>query len=288
MAVSAWDGIDAKVQRALLHANALELQIRDYCQRRPFGVRLERVLDTDGRPSIDVIAVDREVTLPSIALSLTAGEALHQLRSSLDHVIHQLVIANGQEQRLSTRHQFPIFTFEDGYRQRGRNMIAGVAPAAEHLIESLQPFRRGRGPQDPFRVLQALNNTDKHRILPVSVVVVDVLRLRDSADEVTYADAVTFQGLGRVQGDDHLARLPLEYFDAFVGADLSCTVAFDQCCDDDHQPSMSAVLFEIAAEVLQAVSKFRTMTTGPAAEATGPSGRPLQCRAVRPSATSRK
>ena len=45
---------------------------------------------------------DYDAGEPDVSLVLLAGEILYQLRSSLDHLVHQLVILSGNEERLKT------------------------------------------------------------------------------------------------------------------------------------------------------------------------------------------
>ena len=54
---------------------------------------------------------------------LIAGEAAHQLRSALDHLVWQLVIANTGATPTGTKSGFPIFKNEKGYDKRAPSMI---------------------------------------------------------------------------------------------------------------------------------------------------------------------
>jgi len=71
-----------------------------------------------------------------IHLPLIIGEAAHQLRSALDHLVWQLVVDNTGAAPTGTRTGVPIFKTEKGYNQRASAMIAGVSHAAALRIRA--------------------------------------------------------------------------------------------------------------------------------------------------------
>lgn len=93
--------------------------------------------------------------------SLRAGEAVQNLRSSLDHAIY------ASAKRPNSRTQFPIFTDECEFKVLGRKNIERVPEAKWAFIESAQPYKRTKSePQwDPLELLRVLSNRDKHRSL---------------------------------------------------------------------------------------------------------------------------
>jgi len=93
------------------------------------------------------------------------------------------VLLNGNESKLRSRRlQFPIFDTSEGYEAKAAGMIDGVSRQAVELIAAEQPYvRRPDNPRnDPLSVLQDLNNTDKHRMLPVTVIGLGIARADDS------------------------------------------------------------------------------------------------------------
>ncbi len=105
-----------------------------------------------------------------VLLPLVAGEAAHQLRSALDHLVWQLVVANTGEPPRGTRSGFPIFKTEEGYDARAASMIAGVSDGAARRIRAAQPFLAGEDAERVLTwVLHELNNADKHRLIPVVI-----------------------------------------------------------------------------------------------------------------------
>ena len=52
-------------------------------------------------------------------------------------------------------------------------MIRGICPKHQERIETFQPYKRGNlGRRNPFFLLKELNDTDKHRLVPVLAVVI--------------------------------------------------------------------------------------------------------------------
>ena len=114
------------------------------------------------------IVIERE---PPVGWSLIVGDFVQNLRAALDHLVWQLVRANGQQPGRSIA--FPIFDQEPpmrrGHRERERwkAMTRGVHPAALRFIERLQPYSPGGdGPsRNVLTALRKLSNEDKHRTI---------------------------------------------------------------------------------------------------------------------------
>jgi hypothetical protein len=117
------------------------------------------------------------------------GDAVHNLRSALDHAICQLAVANGNASACERRQtQFPIYA--DGtpdHLKRLDGWIRPVCDAAKDVIRALQPYKRR--PQDPYTdplwFLSELDNIDKHRLLLVASPKFATLRLKLTIDNET-------------------------------------------------------------------------------------------------------
>ena len=108
-----------------------------------------------------------------IEWSIRLGEILYNLRSSLDHLVWQLVLANGQEP--GRHNQFPIVENESGWQQATpeRNVLKGMHPDVKLTVKRLQPYTvAGNFPFDvsAFWPLHSLCNIDKHRHLNLTTV----------------------------------------------------------------------------------------------------------------------
>jgi hypothetical protein len=109
--------------------------------------------------------VDRE---PDPAWGDDIGVIAYKARSSLDQIVHQLVVDSGNVP--SSADYFPIYADADGYLSKGRSRtsqrdrkLQGVASRHRRVIDGLQPYQRGpQARRDPLFVLNAICNQDKH------------------------------------------------------------------------------------------------------------------------------
>jgi len=149
--------IRAKIDRANEHIAYIDHLCTEVFQT-------EQITNTKYDKSLGEITVTcgPEIPVP-VQLSILSGEALHQLRSSLDHLIWTLVIKTGNTP--TRRNQFPIFLIENEYKTASKQMLAGVSVAAASEIETFQPFHANPPKDHPLSLLNELNNTDKHRTL---------------------------------------------------------------------------------------------------------------------------
>jgi len=163
-----------KLNRALEHVDEFERRVAD--------------LETNARVSfrfdLEALRVEARMYAPEFSdhshrLSSVVGDAVHNLRASLNYLVTALVAANGVE--LQRRHAFPIYLGKEAFEKK---VGSAAAPAGElagirlgfDVIERHQPFQRGA--PDPslngihyLAVLQRLSNADKHlsalQVLPI-------------------------------------------------------------------------------------------------------------------------
>jgi hypothetical protein len=121
------------------------------------------------------------VAIPIAPLSLVVGDIIQNIRSSLDYAVYQLAKSYGHVEfsKISHRSQFPIFgnvsnsgNTIDGERCFQENAINDtikyISPAAQSIIESVQPYKNGdKFEEHPLWLLNKLSNIDKHRCLHV-------------------------------------------------------------------------------------------------------------------------
>jgi hypothetical protein len=95
---------------------------------------------------------------------LIAGDYLQNLRSSLDYLVWQLILANGKTPH-KTNTAFPICKSAKSWKDAKPHRLAGVPEKAVDLIEKMQPYpeRRNRYIPLPLEVLDELTNENKHR-----------------------------------------------------------------------------------------------------------------------------
>lgn len=183
-----------------------------------------------------------------IEWSVKLGEILYNLQSALDHLVWQLVLANGQE---PGRHNaFPVVKDESDW-QKAPTQLKGVMPQVERMIKYLQPYTGGMGLQfnvAMFRTLQELCNIDKHRhlnwlIAKSTVVIPNIPHNRLSTNS-------PFQGLaynGKIEKGKALLRFnnPEE--------DIRPCFRIDVHFDDEQEVAGGRLVTHILNECLKAV-----------------------------------
>lgn len=153
-----------KLERAEQQLDELEPEIRAYSQREPH--RLSEEPEIDGEWMVFRYVEVREY--PDPRWGVRVGEFFHDLRSALDNLVWQLVLAN--DKRPGFHNQFPIFTRPEKPSSPSRldAMLRGVAPDHAETIKRLQPylgFEDDRDLKIALGGVAEMNNIDKHRAL---------------------------------------------------------------------------------------------------------------------------
>jgi len=108
-----------------------------------------------------------------------AGEVIHHLRSSLDHLTW--VLSSESYRRTNeTDISFPMLSKrpkskKDKESAYDRKIQGITAPAALTLIEQLQPYNVGNPADHPLAIIHHLDNFDKHRALVLVEATFDAL-----------------------------------------------------------------------------------------------------------------
>ena len=160
------EGIHAKVRRAGKQIDLLTSDIDSFCTDLRQSIVREVREDSDEQ----VWVFRGETPSANIEWSVMVGEILYNLRSALDHLVWQLVLANGQEP--NRQNEYPIVNDESKW-SRKKERLKGVTPRVEAIIKSLQPYTGGLYlPFDvsAFWTLHTLCNIDKHRHLNMVIV----------------------------------------------------------------------------------------------------------------------
>lgn len=192
-------GVDAKLRRADEHLKSIENHISKVVTTDPdrfvsqYDQRRGKVI-TRPHPSL---FVDRDYW------ASIAGDFVHNLRSTLDHMAHQLLILQGGTPRLGRGGTaFPILDTKVGPRGGPRQVhISGdVGTCGGEVlayVESLQPYHRGNAAHsDPLWVLSELDNMDKHRTLAMTVTAMTGFRVAivSGGDISLHFDTVGYVG----------------------------------------------------------------------------------------------
>lgn len=166
------DGVSARLERAEQHILELQTAIRAFEEQHPC------VMDTFLDPS-DSKKFGFSITRfaePPQALSVTAGVVLYLLRSSLDHVVGQLLIQTtppAAVKRLLQNSSFLICRKDPADAKHIANhapyagTVPGISGEALDIIQRCQPCLGTHLPRadHPLAILDELCNHDKHRQL---------------------------------------------------------------------------------------------------------------------------
>jgi hypothetical protein len=156
-----------KLSRAEEHIEALDMKVIEFLNTRPY--RIVRNDEMDGAYEVLRVEIIRQ---PPDALAVLIGDALQNLRSTLDHLAFQLAIeARGRALTAEEEREvwFPVtddprWTHFDGFVRAGPGRrINPLFAGAQVEIHALQPCHRTNPPDDPLWIVNHLNNIDKHR-----------------------------------------------------------------------------------------------------------------------------
>jgi len=152
------DRIVIKIERAEEHIRDLELAVKSFLNGPPPPYEVGTKADPQTGELIYHIVSIRPTPFKLAAIT---GDALQNLRSALDHLVCQLVLANrGKPTRYTS---FPISLGAAKYvSPESRRKVEGVRQEAIKAIDALKPYKGGN---DALWHLHQLNNIDKHRLI---------------------------------------------------------------------------------------------------------------------------
>ena len=154
-----------KIERANQHITELNTLLRDFAEQNPYAISIQHDIKTGHR----IFGVEMGEPVPAHVSTIT-GDAIHNLRTALDHMACALVVAGGGAVR-----SFTGFPFHDGRENFETNLerkIKGATKDAIHLFKSVEPYEGGRG--DLLWRLNKVDVADKHFRLIFAVRVVSL------------------------------------------------------------------------------------------------------------------
>lgn len=145
-----------KVERADKHIDDLERQIATFSDAGPYTFSHR----DDAQRGERTFYVHFTKQIPD-DFSLIIGDALHNMRSALDHLATHLVEI-GIPPKVKNPY-YPIFETAEEYEAEKLRKVKGARPEAIKAIDATQPYKRGNG--WALFDLHTLNNRDKHRLV---------------------------------------------------------------------------------------------------------------------------
>lgn len=154
-------GCRAKIRRAEECVQNLNREIEAFLNSDPAPHSLTREFQDNGYSYVFIARAERPV--PD-RFAVLAGEIVHHLASSLDHLFAALVIKNNGT--IKRTHYFPLFLSEREFRKASaKGLMDDISASAKIRIEAVQPWTASNPPDTILAAVKQLNNTDKHRLL---------------------------------------------------------------------------------------------------------------------------
>lgn len=154
-------GVHQKIKRADKHVRDLNRTVDSFVKSKPYALALDTKREL--RKNTEYVYQIVSARQPPPRTPLIIGDALHNLRSSLNYLAIELCRLRGKSRRGV---QFPIARSPDNFCEEVCK--AHVDSLGEELIkkiESVQPYKPKFG---SLAHLNSLNNRDKHRTLVIT------------------------------------------------------------------------------------------------------------------------
>ena len=151
------DSVLCKIIRADEHLQSFAADITEYFEQHPAKV----VRQNEGSPDEYIAKVIVDKPIP-VRLPLILGDYLQNLRSSLDYLVWELVLA--AKNTPTKDNMFPICSTRDRFDQAiTRRRLDGVPKPAQAVIECLQPYNCGDFEKSLLWIADDFCNINKHR-----------------------------------------------------------------------------------------------------------------------------
>jgi hypothetical protein len=158
------ESVLSKLFRADEHLQELQKAVMSFYGKNP--ARIERL--AEGSPDEFWGKVVCGAQIPT-RIPLIIGDCLQNLRSALDYLVWELVLA--AKNTPDHRSMFPICTTPESFKtQLNRHRLDGVAAGAIAEIEALQPYHDGAGAnENVLATIDSLCNINKHQQILTTV-----------------------------------------------------------------------------------------------------------------------
>jgi hypothetical protein len=166
MALSPFAGPRSKVARATRHIQETEAILEAFGQ----SDLATFVVDTETKPGATLLGVEIAGG-PPIDIPLAIGDAIHNLRASLDFLAYELMSASGT---IDEQMRFPFYKEEDNLRKQvGKSgLLKNCGPdVARLIVDGVKPYKDGNY---DLWAMNKLDNIDKHRLIVPVFVATDV------------------------------------------------------------------------------------------------------------------
>ncbi len=160
-----------KLGRAGEHIDAIENDIAAWSETKPYTL----VRECNAEATRYSVRVRVQNDPPFDRWSLIAGDCIHDLRCSLDHLVYASAIYETQTDPPPnhTSLMFPICDSRTIFDKSAPQRMGNLSDPVRAEIERLQPYNRPHEKLPPvLSVLRDLNNSDKHRLVNLTMGVI--------------------------------------------------------------------------------------------------------------------
>jgi hypothetical protein len=241
-----------------------------YTDQRSFYGREDESSRSDANADGSAELRHKPFVPPSVGpWSMIVGDAVHNMRCSLDHIVYALAVkhlaAIGKSGRPKSGTGFPIFQNVD--RREFNKKTAEIEPEARDVIESLQPYDR----TNPLWMLSVLDNADKHEVIRIHSARISMTGVTLSGDQPVQIGLAD----GRVFASDPITGQPTKELQPKSTLSVSLLIKIRGL----DEPVVDTVLLEIhdfiRDKVIPCFSRFfpekQGMVVGPSQDQTGQS-----------------
>lgn len=141
--------------RAKFHILEAKSRINDYTTTANLKLISAPHPDRNGQT---IVVAKTEDLIPT-DIELIVGDAIHNLRTALDHLAGCLSVANGKSLKGVS---FPFSENLKGFNARAEHSLKKISPEAKKLIFDLKPYGGGN---ELLYLLSKLDNRDKHQTI---------------------------------------------------------------------------------------------------------------------------
>ncbi len=198
-----FDSARLKLKRAYQHISDLDIKRATFLDTRPCKVRAKYNPQSDRTGYI----VEHLEDVPP-DLSLVAGDAIHNFRSALDHLVASLVAANHQP--VTSLTAFPVFESFSKDEIKSSRKIKGMSLPDKELLSSADLYD---GRYIDLWGLHRLDIVDKHKLLIIHAISVDAMNYRFSDAELE--DAIGQKGVFGNPASTEKKTITIPFLDTF-------------------------------------------------------------------------
>ena len=163
--MNAFNGPKLKITRARAHIEELTKAISNFSKSNPYHFITEK----DDDPAFSVIKLKNGNTLPAV-ISMIIGDAVHNLRSALDHLACELIITKEGQSALQSLKgvYFPIAEDVAKFKKQIKDQ-KGIKRAGPDVVNAVRDLKPYFPDNNGLFTLHNLDIFDKHRlIIPIA------------------------------------------------------------------------------------------------------------------------